>query len=109
MLKSCYLTFCVYKKAGKKITPLLTGGGQEKDFRSTTENVAGIASMAKALRLVTDKEEFSLPKIAKMKKFIFDELAKYEDISIFSGEGEKLFYLSHIIVIIKTDTYSRLS
>ena len=78
----------VYKKAGKKITPLLTGGGQEKDFRSTTENVAGIASMAKALRLVTDKEEFSLPKIAKMKKIIFDELAKYEDITIFSGEGE---------------------
>ena len=58
----------VYKKAGKKITPFLTGGGQEKDLRSTTENVAGIASMAKALRLVTDKEEFSLPKIAKMKK-----------------------------------------
>ena len=54
----------------------------------TTENVAGIASMAKALRLVTDKEEFSLPKIAKMKKIIFDELAKYEDITIFSGEGE---------------------
>ena len=78
----------VYKKAGKKITPLLTGGGQEKDFRSTTENVAGIASMAKALRLVTDKEVFSLPKIAKMKKIIFDELAKYEDITIFSGEGE---------------------
>ena len=78
----------VYKKAGKKITPFLTGGGQEKDLRSTTENVAGIASMAKALRLVTDKEEFSLPKIAKMKKIIFDELAKYEDITIFSGEGE---------------------
>ena len=29
-----------------------------------------------------------LPKIAKMKKIIFDELAKYEDITIFSGEGE---------------------
>ena len=74
----------VYKKNGKKITPLLTGGGQEKDFRSTTENVAGIASMAKALRLVTDKEEFSLPKIAKMKKIIFDELAKYRRTLLFS-------------------------
>ncbi|MFR2063290.1 MAG: hypothetical protein ACLS36_04610 [Streptococcus sp.] len=42
----------------------------EKDFRSTTENVAGIASMAKALRLVTDKEAFSLPKIAKMKNYL---------------------------------------
>ena len=54
----------------------------------TGKNVICIMSMAKALRLVTDKEEFSLPKIAKMKKIIFDELAKYEDITIFSGEGE---------------------
>ena len=34
------------KKAGKKISPLLNGGGQEAGFRSTTENVAGIAAMA---------------------------------------------------------------
>ena len=59
--------FCL-QKGREKDYALLTGGGQEKDFRSTTENVAGIASMAKALRLVTDKEAFSLPKIAKMKK-----------------------------------------
>ncbi|WP_220514431.1 aminotransferase class V-fold PLP-dependent enzyme, partial [Streptococcus pneumoniae] len=38
----------VYIKSGKKITPLLTGGGQERDYRSTTENVAGIAATAKA-------------------------------------------------------------
>ena len=78
----------LYKKAGKKITPLLTGGGQEEDLRSTTENVAAIASMAKALRLVTDKEERSLAKIAKMKEIIYDELAKHDDIAIFSGKGE---------------------
>ena len=58
-----------------------------KDFRSTTENVAGIASMAKALRLVTDKEVFSSEN-CQDEKIIFDELAKYEDITIFSGEGE---------------------
>ena len=44
--------------------------------------------MAKALRLVTDKEALSLPKIAKMKKVIFDELSKYEGITLFSGEGD---------------------
>ena len=55
----------IYLKKGKKLNPLLAGGGQEGDLRSTTENVAGIAATAKALRLVTDKEEFALPKIAK--------------------------------------------
>ncbi|MBC9702080.1 MAG: cysteine desulfurase, partial [Leuconostoc sp.] len=31
----------IYKKAGKRLNPLLTGGGQEDGLRSTTENVAG--------------------------------------------------------------------
>lgn len=47
----------VYIKSGKKITPLLTGGGQERDYRSTTENVAGIAATAKALRLAMERLE----------------------------------------------------
>ncbi|MFC3932635.1 cysteine desulfurase family protein [Streptococcus dentapri] len=74
----------LYKKVGRRITPLLTGGGQEKNLRSTTENVAGIAAMAKALRLTLDKEAVALPQIAKMKTIIHDELANYDDITIFS-------------------------
>ena len=35
----------VYTKEGKD-HPLLTGGGQEREMRSTTENVAGIAATA---------------------------------------------------------------
>lgn len=78
----------IYRKEGKKLQPLLTGGGQEGDTRSTTENVAGIAATAKALRLVMDKEETALPKIALMRNLIHDELAKFEDISIFSGMSD---------------------
>lgn len=78
----------LYKREGKKLNPLLTGGGQEKDLRSTTENVAGIAAMAKALRIVLDKEEASLNKIAKMKTIIYDELASHDDIKIFSENGD---------------------
>lgn len=78
----------LYKKTGKRINPLLTGGGQEKDLRSTTENLAGIAAMAKALRLTLDKETQSLPRIAAMKVVIYDELAKYPDIRLFSEKGE---------------------
>ncbi len=76
----------LYKKSGKKISPLLTGGGQEKDLRSTTENVAAIAAMAKALRLVKDKEAVAVPKIAKMKEIILGELEKHDDILVFSGQ-----------------------
>lgn len=75
----------LYKKYGKKISPLLTGGGQETDLRSTTENVAGIAAMAKALRLVKDKESVSLTKIVKMKEIILSELRTYDDVILFSG------------------------
>lgn len=75
----------VYIKAGKKIAPLLTGGGQESDKRSTTENVAGIAATAKALRLTLDKAADSQRRLAAMKQILVDELGKYDDVTVFSG------------------------
>ncbi|MDW8680928.1 cysteine desulfurase family protein [Streptococcus suis] len=73
----------VFVKAGKKIAPLLTGGGQESDKRSTTENVAGIA--ATALRLTLDKAVDSQKRLAAMKQILVDELNKYQDVTVFSG------------------------
>lgn len=75
----------IYIKAGKKIAPLLTGGGQESDKRSTTENVAGIAATAKALRLTLDKAADSQKQLAAMKQILVDELSKYQDVTVFSG------------------------
>ncbi|MDG4502049.1 cysteine desulfurase family protein [Streptococcus suis] len=75
----------VYVKEGKKIAPLLTGGGQESDKRSTTENVAGIAATAKALRLTLDKAADSKKRLAAMKQILVDELGKYDDVTVFSG------------------------
>lgn len=75
----------VYVKSGKKIAPLLTGGGQESDKRSTTENVAGIAATAKALRLTLDKATDSQKRLVAMKQILVDELSKYADVTVFSG------------------------
>lgn len=75
----------VYVKAGKKIAPLLTGGGQESDKRSTTENVAGIAATAKSLRLCLDKAKASQERLAAMKQILSDQLGKFEDVTVFSG------------------------
>jgi cysteine desulfurase len=84
----------VYIKEGKKITPLLTGGGQEKEMRSTTENVAGIAATAKALRLAMENQEAFASKTQQMKEVIRKELANYPDVTIFSGEDH---FAPHIL------------
>ena len=84
----------VYIKEGKKITPLLTGGGQEKEMRSTTENVAGIAATAKALRLAMENQEAFASKTKQMKEVIRQELANYPDVTIFFGEDH---FAPHIL------------
>ena len=84
----------VYIKEGKKIAPLLTGGGQEKEMRSTTENVAGIAATAKALRLAMENQEVFASKTQQMKEVIRKELANYPDVTIFSGEDH---FAPHIL------------
>ena len=84
----------VYIKEGKKITPLLTGGGQEKEMRSTTENVAGIAATAKSLRLAMENQEAFASKTQQMKEVIRKELANYPDVTVFSGEDH---FAPHIL------------
>ena len=84
----------VYIKSGKKITPLLTGGGQERDYRSTTENVAGIAATAKALRLSMENLDIFTSKTGQMKAVIRQVLLDYPDIFVFSDEKD---FAPHIL------------
>lgn len=84
----------VYIKSGKRIMPLLTGGGQEGDYRSTTENVAGIAATAKALRLSMEKLDIFTSKTGQMKSVIRQAILDYPDIFIFSDEED---FAPHIL------------
>lgn len=84
----------IYIKSGKKITPLLTGGGQERDYRSTTENVAGIAATAKTLRLSMEKLDIFRSKTGQMKAVIRQALLDYPDIFVFSDEED---FAPHIL------------
>ena len=74
----------VYIKEGKKLQPLLSGGGQEQNQRSTTENVAGIAATAKALRLFLSEIAHKQEKIQAMKSVLMAALEAYSDVVIFS-------------------------
>ena len=42
---------CLYLKKGTPVTPLIVGGGQERQRRSGTENVPGIVGFARALSI----------------------------------------------------------
>ncbi len=59
---------CLHQRRAK-ITPSLTGGGQEKEMRSTTENVRGIAATAKALRLATENQALLPARPSRWKKW----------------------------------------
>jgi cysteine desulfurase len=72
----------LFIREGLRISPLLTGGNQEWTVRSGTENVAGIVAMAKALRLSLLKMENSIQKVHNIKRYLFEELKKENDIVI---------------------------
>lgn len=74
----------VVAKKGKRLTPLLQGGGQEHNWRSTTENLAGIAATSKALRLAVDEDDFKRKKMLAMKQAILEELEKHKKVYVFS-------------------------
>ncbi|KQL20821.1 cysteine desulfurase family protein [Cytobacillus solani] len=75
-------TGALFVRQGVKISPLFSGGGQEWQQRSGTENVAGIVAMAKALRLTLLNQENSVAEMKKIRDFIRLELEKIDGIKI---------------------------
>ena len=74
----------VYKKHGKRIAPLLSGGGQESGERSSTENIGGIAATAKALRMTIERKEAARQKELAIRDYIRSFLEQYPNIQLFS-------------------------
>jgi cysteine desulfurase len=57
---------------GVRFEPLLVGGGQERERRSGTHNVAGIVAMAEALRLTDIERAGQLPRIGALRDALVD-------------------------------------
>lgn len=57
----------LYIKNGVKVSPYLIGGGQEKGFRSATENTPGIIGYGKALELTYRDFENKVTRINEMR------------------------------------------
>ncbi len=84
----------IYWRQGRKIAPLLTGGGQENNERSSTENIAGIVAMARSLRIVFEKNLATPTHVLQLRKYLYDALSQYKKVTLFSQETA---FSSHIL------------
>ena len=77
----------VYAKSGRKLSPLIDGGGQERTMRSGTENTPGDVAMARAIRLVKENEAATVKNEQAIKERIYDHLKQFDHVRIFSGRN----------------------
>lgn len=96
-IKQCHIDLCtisahkfhglkgtgaLYIRKGVKISPLFSGGSQEQQLRSGTENLPGSVAMAKALRMELTKQETESSTLSEIKRYIIEELGVMEGITI---------------------------
>ncbi len=70
-----------------KIHNIIYGGGQQKNLRSGTENVPGIAGMAKAAEMLYNHLEEDAERLYSLKNYFCEGLRKIPDIRINNPEG----------------------
>ena len=74
----------IYARNGRKLAPLMNGGGQESNWRSGTENLPAIAGMAKALRLLLTDEADKVARERAIKQRIYEHIKSLPRVTIFS-------------------------
>lgn len=75
-------TGMLIKKQNIKLFPLLSGGGQEDEVRSGTENVPGIVAMAKALRLYLGNSLQGIENLQALKQKLHTELSEIKGVEL---------------------------
>ncbi len=73
-----------------ELKPLLHGGGQEKDRRSGTENVAGIVGFGAAAALVQERLMAYSLRVARLRGQLENGLRALEGVEIFSQRGPRV-------------------
>lgn len=85
-----------------KIQPILHGGGQQRNLRSGTDNVPGIAGFARAAQLLYDHYEDDVKRLYLCKKYFCDGVRKLEGVNInglLPGEPEGAGTAPHIVSV----------
>ncbi len=86
-------TGILYTNHSVQIKPLIHGGGQERNMRAGTENVAGIVGFAKAFELSMLHHDEDMVFIRSLKEYMKEKLSSsFNDVFFHGDTGEKSLY-----------------
>lgn len=84
----------LYIRDKVKIKPIIYGGGQQKDMRSGTENVPGIAGLGMAAKLMYTNHKEKIDQIQKVKDAFLSGVTQLEGVTEHSGEAPHIASVS---------------
>ena len=76
---------CLYIRKGTRLQPYLRGGGQERHRRASTENVAGIVGLGKAIEICAQKMDSEAKEQARLRDKLITEIQKRIDRTYLNG------------------------
>ncbi|MGZ4768398.1 MAG: cysteine desulfurase family protein [Ilumatobacteraceae bacterium] len=86
-------------RSGSAFAPMLVGGGQERERRSGTHNVAGIVAMAVALRSTDNERSTENERIAGLRNSLVDGLQdRLDDVTETVDRAHKVAGSAHVCV-----------
>lgn len=77
-----------------KIRPILFGGGQQRDIRSGTENVPGIAGLGLAAELAYKDFDIKTALMRELKEYFISEIGQMENTVIHGVADEEVLRIS---------------
>lgn len=78
----------LYVSEKAKIKPILFGGGQQKNIRSGTENVPGIAGIGVAAQEIYTDLDKKVAYMRELKNYFVEEVSQIERVKIHGNTGE---------------------
>lgn len=84
----------LYVRDKVKLRPIIYGGGQQRDFRSGTENVPGIAGLGMAAKLIYTNHTEKVEKIRQVKDTFLTGVRKLDGVVDNSGEAPHIASVS---------------
>ncbi len=79
----------LYIKEGSKINPILYGGGQQKGMRSGTENVPGIAGLARAAEMAYANLDQDVERMYVLRDLLIEGVSQIEDVKVNGCPGRQ--------------------
>lgn len=71
-----------YIRKGLMPNSLINGGGQERNLRSGTENLAGIVGFGTAVEIMCKNQHENFNKVLELKKYFIEKLSELDDVII---------------------------